>query len=157
MATFWEGAFLRPGAPDLAARVWYAIQQTMSMMLLGALDPYRWGSIVMLGVSAQTMVSAAACLVGLVVISVRGRVPTALLLAGPIAAAVFASSLNSYAIAARFLLFCIPFMFILMSVGIRASESRAQSGPPEDPRHLSDGPPASGSGHGAGPLSHPLL
>ncbi|MEP7324594.1 MAG: glycosyltransferase family 39 protein [Gemmatimonadota bacterium] len=118
---FWEFAFLRPGAPDLAARVWGAVNGVMSGVLVGSLDADRWGPAVMLGVAAQAAAATVLWIAGTVAIARRQGWWLAALFAGPVLAAAAASAVGAYPITVRLMLFAVPGVLLLLVVGVSAT------------------------------------
>lgn len=115
---FWEFAFLRPGAPDLGARLWSALHGVMSGALVGSLDAGRWGPAIMRGVDVQAVLAAGLCLVGAVAFARRQGLWVSALLAGPVLAAAGASAIGFYPVTVRLMLFTLPGLFLLLCRGI---------------------------------------
>jgi len=106
MRSFWEGAFLVPGSPDLLARTRVALQEVM------------WGldsGMALLGLGAVT---AALALLGAITVWRRGQPECVLLLVVPGLAPLVASVYGAYPIATRLMLFASPLFIILVAVGI---------------------------------------
>ncbi len=118
MQDFWEFALLRPNAPDLGARVGFAIHDVMSGALVGSLDAGRWGQMIMSGTEVQAQLAAVLCIVGTLSFVWRREFSVAALLAGPILAALVASTIGFYPITVRLMLFTLPAFYLLLVRGI---------------------------------------
>jgi hypothetical protein len=106
MRSFWEGAFLIPGTPNLLARTRVAIGE-----VLWGIDPgtVLWG----LG-----FVTLALILLGAIALWRRGQAVYAILLVVPGLAPFAASVVGIYPIATRLMLFVAPLSIMLAGVGM---------------------------------------
>jgi hypothetical protein len=106
MRTYWEGAFLKLGAPHLEARSQAALSATS-----GAIDP-GW---TLLGLTA---VPLGLVLLGAFTLWHRREQSYALLLLVPGISPFAASALGMYPIASRLILFAVPLFIMLTAVGV---------------------------------------
>jgi hypothetical protein len=122
MREFWEGTFLRPGAPDLGARAWGGARTVLSGYLLGSLYAPRWGAWVARALEWQVVVALAVMPLGVWRLArgdgARDRRWLLALVAVPIALALFASAAGRYPLSARHLLFSAPSIFLLCVLGL---------------------------------------
>ncbi len=128
LAEFWEFAFLRPNAPDIDARMWFALDGVMRGMFVGSLDPGRWGPVLMSAVTLQSLVGATLCAIGIGALARRHGAWAGVLLVGPLVAASIASAVGAYPMSLRLLLFGLPALFIVLVEGIGVVAGRFQAG-----------------------------
>ena len=115
---FWEFAFLRVGAPDLAQRTWSAANTALSGFLVGSLDAGRWGAWIDRATDLQTLGMLAAMALG--AWHMARRVPRWLMVLAiaPIVIALAASAAGRFPVSGRTMLFTAPFVFVLAASGV---------------------------------------
>jgi hypothetical protein len=106
MRVFWQGSFLVPGSPQVAARARVALVEATRILDAG------W---TLLGLSAVVL---GLLFLGTVGLWRRRGVPHVLLLLVPALAPFAASAVGAYPIAARLILFAAPLAIMLVAIGV---------------------------------------
>ncbi|HVD34059.1 MAG TPA: glycosyltransferase family 39 protein [Gemmatimonadales bacterium] len=106
MRSFWEGAFLVPGTPNLLARTRVAIGEVL------------WGIDPGTALCGLGFVTLAMILLGAIALWRRGQAAHAILLVVPGLAPFAASTVGIYPIATRLMLFVAPLSVMLAGVGM---------------------------------------
>jgi hypothetical protein len=114
MQQYWAASFLSPGSPELFHRAGLVAREILFPVFVGS-RPH---------VFLVTAVLLALCGAGLFGLGRRSGPWAAVLLAGPLAAAVGASALHRYPLGARTMLFAVPLLILMMAEGVVLAVAR---------------------------------
>jgi len=114
MQRFWEGTFLTNDPPGLVVRAGRAVNGVVVPSLFSR-DLYsaRFPALF----TAAALVALLLCTAGLVAVARRREVSAAILLAGPIAAALAASTVRLYPVAERLMTYAAPLLALMAAAG----------------------------------------
>jgi len=108
MAQFWAWSFLSPGSPSLVDRLPLIARETLFPLFIGS-RPHTFLVILVL---------LALCGVGSVGLGRRWGLWATVLAVGPVVAALGASTVHGYPIAARLMIYAAPLLVLMMAEGV---------------------------------------